>query len=47
MHKDDYCIQDDIGDTLAYLSILYNDTMYFSQAMKDPNRKDFLNASIN
>ena len=46
MHQDEYKIQDDIQDPLAYLAISYPDAMYFGQAMKEPDSKEFLNALI-
>ena len=35
MHQDDYKIQDDMQDPLAYLASSDPDTMYFDQAMKE------------
>ena len=32
--------------SLAYLASYDTDTMYFDQATKEPNRKEFLNAAI-
>ena len=46
MHQDNYKIQDDVKDLLAYLARSYPHTMYFDQEMKEPNLKEFLNASI-
>ena len=46
MHQYDYKIQDDMQDPLAYLASSDPDIMYFDQAMKQPNRKEFLNAAI-
>ena len=46
MHQDNYNIQDDMEDPLAYLAIYDPDTMYFDQAMKEPDRQEFLNAAI-
>ena len=41
-HEDDYCIQDNTEDQLDYLAISDPYTMYFDQAMKEPNHKEFL-----
>ena len=46
MHQDDYKIQDNMQDPMAYLESSEPDTMYFDQAMNQPDRKEFLNAEI-
>ena len=46
MHQDDYKIKDDMQYPLAYLARSDPDTMYFDQAMKEPERKEFLNTAI-
>ena len=46
MHEDNYRIQDEMEDPLAYRASSDPDTMYFDQAMKEPDRKEFINASI-
>ena len=46
MHQGDCKIQDDMQELLAYLSGFDPDTMYFDQAMKHTNHKEFLNATI-
>ena len=46
MHQDDYKIQDGMQDPLAYLDSSDTDTMYFDKVMKQPYRKEFLNAEI-
>ena len=46
MHRGDCKIQDDMQELLAYLDGFDPDTMYFDQAMKHTNHKDFLNATI-
>ena len=46
MHQDDYKIQDDMQDTLAYLASSDMDTIYFDQEMKQPDRKEFLSTAI-
>ena len=38
MHQDDYKIQDDMQDPLAYLASYDLYTMYFYQAMKEHDR---------
>ena len=45
MHEDNYKTHNKIKDPLAYLSRSDPDTMYFDQAMKQPNRKELLNAA--
>ena len=46
MHQDDYKIQDDMEDLLTCLASSDPETMYFDQSMKEPDRQEFLNASI-
>ena len=46
MHQDYYKIQDYMQDPLAYLSSSDPDMMYFDQAMKQPDCKEFLNVAI-
>ena len=47
MHQEKYKIQDDMEDpSLAYLARSDPDTMYFDQAMKEPDHQEFLNAAI-
>ena len=46
MHQDDYKIQDDMQDPLAYRAASDPDIMYFDQAMKILDHKEFLNTSI-
>ena len=46
MHQDNYKIQDDTEDPLAYLARSDPDTMKFDQAMKEPDRQECLNVAI-
>ena len=46
MHQEDNKLQDDMEDPIAYLASSEPDTMYFDQAMKEPDRQEFLNAAI-
>ena len=46
MHQDNNKIQDGMEDSLDYLYRSDQETMYFDQAMKEPDRQEFLNASI-
>ena len=46
IHQDKYKIQDSMQNSLSYLASSGPDTMYFDQAVKQPDRKEFLNAAI-
>ena len=46
IHQDYYKIQDDMQDPFVYLSRSDLDTIYFDQAMKEPERQELLNAYI-
>ena len=46
MHEDDYKIQDEMDDPIAFIGKTDKDTMYFNQAMKQPDREQFVNAVI-
>ena len=46
MHEENYKIQDNIEDTLAYLASSEPYTMCFDQDTNKPDRKEFLNAAI-
>jgi hypothetical protein len=47
MHEDDYKMQDDMTDPIAFLARTSDpDTMYYHQAMKQPDRKEFAKAVI-
>ena len=46
MHEENYFIQDEMEDPLAYLSSSDPDTMESDQAMEESYRKEFLNAAI-
>ena len=46
LHQDDYKLQDDLKEPLSFLSKTQNDTMYFHQAMKEPDREEFVKAMV-
>ena len=46
MHEDDYLLQDEMTDPIAFLAKSDPDTMYFDQAMHQPDRKQFIQAII-
>jgi hypothetical protein len=42
LHEDDYCIQDDMKDPVAFMSSTDEDTIYYDQAMRAPDKKNSL-----
>ena len=44
LHEEDLKIQNDMDDPIAFKASTDPDTMYFHQAMKAPDRKQFLEA---
>jgi hypothetical protein len=47
LHEDDYKLQDEMTDPIAFLSHHSDpDTMYFHEAMRQPDREDFIKAVI-
>jgi hypothetical protein len=42
MHEDEYRIQDEMTDPIAFLAKTDEDTMYFHQATKAPDRDEFV-----
>ena len=44
LHQDDYNLQDKMREPINFIINTTNDTMYYHQAMKAPNRKEFLKA---
>jgi hypothetical protein len=46
MHEDEYRIQDKITDPIAFLAKADEDTMYFHQAMKAPDKKELVKALV-
>jgi hypothetical protein len=46
MHEDEYRIQDDMTDPIAFLAKADEDTMYFHQAMKAPDKEEFVKAIV-
>jgi hypothetical protein len=46
LHEDDYRIQDDMRDPVAFMSATDDDAMYYHQAMKAPYKKNFVEAIV-
>jgi hypothetical protein len=46
MHEDEYRIQDEMTDPIAFLAKADEDTMYFHQAMKAPDKEEFAKAIV-
>jgi hypothetical protein len=46
LHEDDYRIQDDMKDPVAFMSSTDEDTMYFDQAMKAPDKQKIVEAIV-
>jgi hypothetical protein len=46
LHEDDYRIQDDMKDPVAFMSSTDEDTMYYDQAMNAPDKQNFLKLSL-
>jgi hypothetical protein len=47
LHEDDYKLQDEMTDPIAFLSHHSDpDTMYLHEAMRQPDREDFIKAMI-
>jgi hypothetical protein len=46
MHEDEYRIQDDMMDPIAFLTKADEDTMYFHQAMKVPEKEELVKAIV-
>ena len=44
--EDDYLLQDAMMNPIAFLSETQEDTMYFNQAMKVPDHKEFIKACV-
>ena len=44
MHEDDYKLQNELEDPIAFLASTTKDILYYHQAMKAPDRKDFQRA---
>ena len=44
MHEDDYELQDQMTDPIAFLATNNKDTLYYHEAMKAPDREEFLKA---
>jgi hypothetical protein len=44
LHEDDYRIQDDVRDPVVFMSATDKDTIYYHQAMKSPDKKNFVEA---
>jgi hypothetical protein len=46
LHEDDYRIQDDMKDPVAFMSSTDEDTMYYDQAMRAPDKQNFIEAIV-
>jgi hypothetical protein len=46
LHEDDYRIQDDMKDHVVFMSSTDEDTMYYDQDMKAPDKKNFSEAIV-
>jgi hypothetical protein len=46
LHEDDYRIQDDMKDPVAFISSTDEDTMYYDQAMRAPAKHNFIEAIV-
>jgi glutamine synthetase adenylyltransferase len=46
MHEDEYRIQDEMTDPIAFLANTDEETMYFHQEMKVPDRNEFVKAIV-
>jgi hypothetical protein len=46
LHEDDYRIQDDMRDTIAFMSATYEDTMYYDQPMRAPDKQNFVEVVV-
>jgi hypothetical protein len=46
MHEDDYLLQDEMMNPVTFMASSNQETMYFHQAMKAPDRKQFTQAVI-
>ena len=40
MHEDDYKLQNEFEDPIAFFNVTEKDTLYYHQAMKVPARND-------
>ena len=46
MHEDDYKLQDDMLDPIAFKATGNPDDLYYHQALKEPDKEDFLKAIV-
>jgi hypothetical protein len=46
MHEEEYLLQDEMLNPIAFLTGSNEDTMYFHQAMKAPDRNQFKKAIV-
>jgi hypothetical protein len=46
LHKDDYRIQDEMKDPVAFMYETDEETMYYDQAMRAPDRQNFVEAVV-
>jgi hypothetical protein len=47
LHGDDYRIQDDMRDPVVFMSATDEDIMYYDQAMRAPDKQNFIEAIVN
>jgi hypothetical protein len=46
LHEDDYRIQDDMRDPVAFMSSTDEDTMYCDEAIRAPDKQNFIEAIV-
>ena len=46
LHEEDYQMQEDMSDPIAFLASTNADTMYFDQAMRQPDKDEFVKAIV-
>jgi hypothetical protein len=46
LHEYDYRIQDDITDPVEFMSAIDEDTMYYDQFMRSPDKQNFIEAIV-
>jgi hypothetical protein len=46
MHQEEYLLQDQMQNPIAFMASTNQDTMYFHQAMKAPNQDQFKRAVV-
>ena len=46
LHQEDYLLQDQMQDPISFVATSNKDTMYWHQAMKQPDASEFRKAAI-